>query len=201
MKQTREYNFKKRKRLERDYCEYSKDNIPHTLQGEYAVKYARNFHDRAITCIDLANIYWQNGMNEAALIYVENGVEDLKRAVKIYKKIQSNNSDAQKCLQYISVFKTNIQTIKSTIKQSAISDTEAIPQATISDTEAIPQATISNTEPLHQEIALSPLRETIFKKSPECSPVKSKASNIILLSVEKKTSIDYKNHFTILGFN
>jgi hypothetical protein len=190
MKQTREYNFKKRKRLERDYCEYSKDNIPHTLQGEYDVKYARNFHDRAITCIDLANIYLQNGMNEAALIYVENGVEDLKRAVKIYKKIQSNNSDAQKCLQYISVFKTNIQTIKSTIKQSAISETETPPQATI-----------SNTEPLHQEIALSPLRETIFKKPPECSPVKSKESNITLLSVEKKTSIDYKNHFTILGFN
>lgn len=177
MKNQKEPNFKKRKRLERDYCEYSKDNIPHTLQGQYAIKYAKNFHDRAITCIDLANIYWQNSFYDAALIYVKSGIADLNRAKNIYLKLQSNPQEVKRCDTIQGIFKQNVKTIKSAIKENYDFSQEKKPQ-------------IRNE---------SPARTSIFK-TPECSPKKLKEATHEGSALDENQSPSEKQLFSIIDW-
>ncbi len=158
--------IKKRKRLEGEYDEYSRRTMPHTVLEQCSESFAKCFHDRAITCIELANIYWLNRFGETAISYIENGIADLIRAQDIYKKLDNKQSEKnareiQKCYSLENLFFKHIKFIKQ--------ETRADDFITHSDT---PQKKSLATEGLVD----TPQKSASNRMLPTCSPEKLKKS-------------------------
>lgn len=102
-------NDRKRKRLEDDYDTYSNDLILHTLDGRISIDDAKALHDRAITLIDIAKIYWGNDQFSKARVCISSAINDIKKAIDVLKQLndaKANNS-MKNYRNLLTVFRAN----------------------------------------------------------------------------------------------
>lgn len=83
----------KRRRLEKDFDTYTTEGIAYFANGTLSERAAKILHDRALTCVDLANAYISNNQYSNALIYVKSAINDIKEALLILKKLKSVCTD------------------------------------------------------------------------------------------------------------
>lgn len=80
-------NSRKRKRYEAEYDNCSRRTMPYTINNQITLRNADDFYHRALTCMDLSNLYLQNGHINEALIYLNSAIDDLNRAKNIYQEL------------------------------------------------------------------------------------------------------------------
>lgn len=138
---------KKRKRgLEDDYDQYSRSLRPHTLNGSISKRDAEILHDRALTLIDIASIYWNTKQYSRAKTCINSAIKDLLEAIDIFEQLSDANikESIKSYNKLLKVFQAN----QAKVSNKLVEQPQAAPGTPIADMYSVQiQDTTPHTPP------------------------------------------------------
>lgn len=81
------------KEYENNYDEYSRKTLAYTLSVSSKLSDADMFRHRALTCYNIATYWLNEGTTEYYVMYLEKGLNDIKTAQNIRKKLNADNNE------------------------------------------------------------------------------------------------------------